>query len=265
MITLNFRKKKNGVPVLSKEEIEVLAERVISSYKPIRNLEAGALDLEHFIECYMGLNMDYNDLSHNKSILGMIVFDNCKVPVYDVEKAKAKYIPVGEGTVIIDNSLLEEEQLRRGRFTLAHESSHWFLHRQIYQKNKNQISLFDTLEIKEKELPVIKCRTLDIENIGRKKLSTDNEFIEWQADYMASALLMPKNSFTKVTKGKFKSSRIAKGFYEIGTDFEMDIWAEAIAYELADIFEVSVTAVKIRLKNLGFIREQVDQRRSLFD
>lgn len=265
MITLDFRKKKNGVPILSKEKIEVLAQRVINSYKPIRNLEVGALDLEHFIECYMGLDMDYKDLSHNRSILGMMVFDNCNVPVYDVDRDKAKYIPVDEGTIIIDNSLLEEEQLRRGRFTLAHEAAHWFLHRQIYQKNKNQISLFDTLEVKEKELPVIKCRTSDIENIGKRKLSTDNEFMEWQADYMASVLLMPKNSFTKVTREKFKSSRITKGFYEMGTNFETDLWAEAMAYELADIFEVSVTAVNIRLKNLGFIREQEDKRGSLFE
>lgn len=265
MVRLNFRKKKNGVPILSKDEIEVLAERIINSYKPTNNFEAGSLDLEHFIECYMGLDMEYKDLSHNKSILGMMVFDNCKVPVYDKERDKAKYIYVDEGTIIIDNSLLEEEQLRRGRFTFAHEASHWFLHRQIYQKDKNQISLFDTFEVTEKELPLIKCRTSDIENVGIRRLSTDNEFIEWQADYMASVLLMPKDAFAKTTREKLQSFTNSKGFYEMGTNWEMNSCAEVMAYELADIFEVSVTAARIRLKNLGLIREQGDERQILFE
>lgn len=265
MITLNFNKKKNGVPVLSKDKIEFLAEQVMSSYKPNRNFEAGALDLEHFIESYMDLDMDYKDLSHDRSILGMMVFDNCKIPIYDKEIDKAKYIDVDERTVIIDNSLLEEEQLRRGRFTLAHEAAHWFLHRQIYQNDKNQISLFENQGNRANKIPAIKCRTSDIAYGKKRKLETDDEFIEWQADHMASAMLMPKNAFAKVARSKFKSSQIVEGFYQIGTDFEMDLWASVMAYELADLFEVSQKAANIRLVNLGFIRQQEDQRRSLFE
>lgn len=265
MINLKFRKKKNGIPVLSAYEIENLSDQITNSYKPNRNLMGEALDLDHFIECYIGLDMDYKDLSHNKSILGMMVFDNCKVPVYDVEKDKAKYINVDEGTIIIDNSLLAKEQIRRGRFTLAHEAAHWFLHRHIYITDKKQISLFDTLEIGEKRIPVIKCRTSDIVCGEKRKLNSDDQFIEWQADYMASALLMPKNAFAKVARDRFKSSNIIKGFYKMGTDYETDLWADVMARELADMFEVSVTASKIRLKNLGFIRERGDQRLSLFE
>lgn len=36
--------------------------------------------------------------------------------------------------------------------------------------------------------------------------------------------------------------------------------AEVMAYETADFFEVSVTAAKIRLKNLGFIKDQQDRQ-----
>ncbi|MBU5227041.1 hypothetical protein KQI36_10360 [Clostridium senegalense] len=35
-----------------------------------------------------------------------------------------------------------------------------------------------------------------------------------------------------------------------------DLWEEVLPYELADIFDVSVTVAKIRLKNLGFICEK---------
>lgn len=265
MISLDFRKKKNGVPILSKDKIEVLAEQVLSSYKPDLIFNPGVLDVELLIEHYADLEMDYQDLTHDGSILGMIVFNDCIVPVYDVYNKKAKRISVNEGTIIIDNSLLKEEQLRRGRFTLAHEVAHWFLHRHMYIQDKNQISLFDSMETVQKELPVIKCRTSDIIDGRKKQLNTDDDWVEWHADYMASALLMPKNAFVAVAREKFQSARIAKGFYQMGTNFEMDLWASVIAYELADLFQVSVTAANIRLINLGFINEEQDQRQSLFE
>jgi Zn-dependent peptidase ImmA (M78 family) len=261
MIQVDFRTKKNGVPILSKDEIEYIAEAVLQDYNPKLLDNPGVLDVEHFSECYASLEMDYQDLTHDRSILGMTVFNNCYIPVYDPENDRAKKIPVDEGTILIDNSLLEDDQLRRGRFTLGHEASHWLLHRQIYVVNKNQISLFDDLE--EEKQPVIKCRTTDIECVGKKRLVTDDDWMEWQADYMASALLMPKKAFTKLVEGEFKSVGIDDGYYQIGTDFEKDLWADVLGYELADIFEVSVTAAKIRLRNLRFIRDHQERQYSL--
>lgn len=260
LISLDFRTKKNGVPILSRREIEDIAEQVIHSYKPKLVNSPGVLDVELFIENYAELEMDYQDLTHDGSILGMTVFNDCRIPVYDAENEKAVRMTVNEGTVLIDNSLLESDQLRRGRFTLAHEAAHWLLHRQMYLENKNQISLFEALEMEEKKLPVIKCRTSDIESKGKKELVTDDEWMEWQADYMASVLLMPRKAFSSLVKEKFKSAKIDKNFYRLGTDFETDLWAEAMAYEMADFFEVSVTAAKIRLKNLGFIKDQQDRQ-----
>ena len=68
--------------------------------------------------------MDYQDLTHNRSILEHI-FNDCNIPVYDANTNKAKRIAVNEGTVIIDNSLLED-LIKTRRFTLAHEFAHWF-------------------------------------------------------------------------------------------------------------------------------------------
>jgi Zn-dependent peptidase ImmA (M78 family) len=259
MVQLNFRTKKNGVPILSKNEIEEIAEIVMRDYDADILEEPRSLDIDHFSECYAELEMDYQDLTNDQSILGMMVFNDCRIPVYDAEENKAKRITVYEGTVLIDNSLLEDDQLRRGRFTLSHEVSHWFLHRQIYKEDKNQMSLFDFIAAPEKQ-PIIKCRSVDIESNRRKELVTDDDWMEWQADYMSSALLMPKKSFSKAIRKKFKSAGIKNGYYKMGTDFEQDLWAEVLHYELADIFDVSVTAAKIRLKNLGFIKDEQESR-----
>jgi Zn-dependent peptidase ImmA (M78 family) len=262
MIPLNFRTKGNGVPILSKDTIEHFAEIIMQDYKAKRLEVPWVLDVEHFSECYAGLEMDYQDLTHDKSILGMMVFNNCYIPIYDVEENKAKRISVDEGTVLIDNSLLESNQLRRGRFTLCHEVAHWLLHRQIYMVNKNQISLFD--DLKDEKQPVIKCRTIDIECSGRKQLLTDDDWMEWQADYMASALLMPKNVFIEVVRERLNSVGIKDGCYQMGIDLEKDLWAEVMSYELADLFDVSVAAIRIRLRNLKLIREYEDGRQLYF-
>lgn len=264
MISLDFRTKKNGVPILSKKEIEDIAEQVLYSYKPTLVTEPGVLDVELFVESYAGLEMDYKDLTHDGSILGMIVFNDCHIPVYDAEREKAKRIPINEKTIIVDNRLLEEDQLRRGRFTLAHEAAHWFLHRHLYLQDKSQISIFDVMKIEDKKLPLIKCRTSDIESNGRKELGTDDDWMEWQADYLASTILMPQRAFSKVVKGKFQSAKIREGCYPLGTDFEKDLWVDVMARELADLFDVSVTAAKIRLKSLGFVIEQQDHQQHLF-
>ena len=257
LIKLDFKTKNNGTPVLKRVEIDNLAERVLQDYNSKILQEPCSLDVEHFSECYAGLEMDYQDLTHNQSILGMTVFNDCYIPVYDADNNKAKRIPVNEGTILIDNSLLNEDQLRRGRFTHAHEIAHWLLHRHIYTINKMQMILFDSAIPNE---PVIKCRTNDIESTGKRQLVTDDDWIEWQADYMASALLMPKKIFTRYVTAKFKSAGMVGMCYEMGTDFEKDLWADVLSREIADIFDVSLTAAKIRLKNLNFIKEKQEYK-----
>lgn len=251
MISFKFNSKANGVPILSKNEIEYVAKMILEDYKPKHLTTPTALDIEHLSECYAGLEMDYKDLTHDKSILGMIVFNDGYVPVYDAERNKAERLPVEEGTILIDNSLLEGDQRRRGRFTHCHEVAHWFLHKEIYVVDKNQLSFFDSKPRKTS----IKCRTIDIESPGRKQLVTDDDWMEWQADYLASALLMPEDAFIKAVNDYIRLLGMEDWFKENGIDPDKDMWAEGVAQGIAAIFDVSLTAAKIRLKNLGFKKD----------
>ena len=254
MIDLKFRTKKNGVPILSKNDMDSMAEYILRDYKEKVINEPSVLDIESFAEFYMGLQMDYQDLSHNRSLLGMMVFNDCQVPVYDAIKQQAKYISVGEGTALIDNSLLKEDQKKRGRFTIGHEASHWIFHRKKYHVNPRQLSWFDDFTGIE---PMIKCKTANVEGIARKsRFNTDNDWMEWQADYMASALLMPKVTFAMAVKCLFKQIGI-KRYYEKGIDADLDRWAEdKLPKMLANIFDVSIKAAAIRLVSLGFVPEK---------
>ena len=68
------------------------------------------MDIEGFIEFYLGMTPDYQYLSHNGVYLGMTVFnDTNKVPVYDPATNRAEYISAKARTVIIDNRLSGRE------------------------------------------------------------------------------------------------------------------------------------------------------------
>ena len=71
--------------------------------------------------------------------------DTDKVPVYDPQNNCADYISAKAHTVIIDKTLLEENQEHRYRFTMGHEAGHEFLHKEYFAYDPDQITLFDLM------------------------------------------------------------------------------------------------------------------------
>ncbi len=262
MLQLDFRKKKNGVPILSQLEIDNIAEGLLMDYDPKLLKEPTSLDIELFSETYAELEMDYKDLTPDQSTLGATVFTDGEMPVYDMKRGKWDTVTVEEGTVIIDNSLLNPDQLRRGRFTLGHEIGHWLFHRHMFVVDKNQLTLFDSVPPKKESY--IKCRSSDIENPGGK-IKTDDDWMERHADYFAAALLMPKTTFKKAVQKMFMQVGLLDSHYRLGTDHDLDLWALFLPRDLADIFDVSTAAARIRLKKLGAIIEPKSGPQLLFD
>lgn len=111
---------RSGVPVLSRKEIEQIGEMLVREFAP-RILETPqALNVDLFAQDYLGLEQDFQYLSHCGLYLGMTVFnDTDSIPVYDPENGCAKYISARAKTVIIDCLLLEKNQENRYRFTMA--------------------------------------------------------------------------------------------------------------------------------------------------
>lgn len=261
MINFHDRKRSSGLPILSMKEIDHFAELILSDFNGCLLEEPFPVDIESLLEFYLGLILDYQDLTPNQSILGMTVFNDCHIPVYNAEYNTAKIIPVSEKTVLIDNSLLEEDQKGRYRFTLGHEAGHWIFHRDKYLENKQQTSLFKV----EEAQPVVKCRATDIENSSRRNsLTTDNDWMEWQADYMASALLMPKSTFQRAVLDLLKQAGITEGYIVRGISDDWDMFIQAITIELAETFQVSLPAARIRCEKFGVIREKAERQKMLF-
>ena len=132
---------------------------------------APPIPIEDIVEKHLKLGIEFDDMHRlfgvprsglglDPDILGAIFFD--------------------ERRIVIDESLDPEENPSkegRYRFTLAHEGGgHWRLHRHLFAKDPAQVSLFD-----EPAAPSVVCRS-----------SQAKEPVEWQADFYASCLLMPR-------------------------------------------------------------------------
>ena len=130
--------------------------------------------------------------------------------------------------------------LGRYRFTLAHEAGHWLLHRQLFQKTANQLTLLS----ENADRPEYICR------------SGSTEPIEYQANRFASCLLMPKEMIKRAW-GEWR--RDMDPIYltdlraEAGANVTDDIVFENAIRPFAATFEVSAEAMRIRCEGMGLL------------
>jgi len=245
MISLRYKTGKTGVPILRNADIDADAELLLQDYNPDLLKNPQPLDVEDFTENYLKLNMHFDNLSHDGSIWGCMVFNKGHIPVYVPEHDRAEYCPVEANTVLIDNSLVDDESEYAFRSTMMHECGHDLYHSQIYKENDSQISLF--LMGKQQEIiSATVCRSIDIVGNGQRSLKSDQDWIEHHAKYFSAAILMPKSMVNHICSEPTLRKDLTTEFCGFEEEF--------LAAHLSNIFNVSPTSAKIRIKqlNLGF-------------
>ncbi|NLJ73013.1 MAG: ImmA/IrrE family metallo-endopeptidase [Syntrophomonadaceae bacterium] len=253
------RRDKSRVPILSAKEMDELAEELIADYKPDLIKNPQPIDYEHFLQFYLEADLLYETIARDGLTLGLTSFDHGLTKVYDLEKQEEKDIDVVEGTIILDTRLKSVGQAGRLRFTALHEAGHWWCHKEVYQKDRNQLSLFP-----EDNRPIIKCRSQSIENFAYKRCDTSDDWMEYQADYMASALAMPKTPFINTARWILKDRGITGNRVILGDDILHDMFAlQSFPKYIAEVFGVSRKAAEIKLKNFGFIVEAKEANREV--
>jgi hypothetical protein len=81
------------------------------------------IDINYLIRDCLYLDVYSKRLSPDKSVLGLVAFDDTTIPCYDLHFNPTTF-DVYAGNIVIDLSLSGQRQLPRRRFTLAHELSH---------------------------------------------------------------------------------------------------------------------------------------------
>jgi Zn-dependent peptidase ImmA (M78 family) len=249
-----------SVPYLTEAAIERDAAALLAEYARARGvLIAPPVPIEDIVEKHLKLCIEFDDAhklfgiprdpERGADILGAIFFD--------------------ETRIVIDESLDPVE--RRGtegryRFTLAHEAGgHWRLHRWIFAKDPVQAALFGG-----PEAPSFICRS-----------SQAKRPEEWQADFYASCLLMPKNLVVEAWRERFghtnprvlrRKNRIMLPDYvsdEIAAPIQSserqsdDDFINEFVRPFARKFLVSMVAMRIRLEKLGLLHREVPPQRTL--
>lgn len=214
------------VKFLSESQIEKAAMQLLAGYSAKFGPISAPIPVDEVLECYLGLNLDFKDLSvYGDDVLGA---------TWPREKR-----------VAVDQSLdpsVFPHKLGRYRFTVAHEIGHLELHAHQLRDGE-QPALFG-----KTEGPAIVCRS------GSKK-----EPIEWQADQYAAHLLMPADMVYPVWREVYGD----KPYVAIDEIAELSQRADAtefttptvsVARKMAKRFEVSGQAMQIRLESLRLIR-----------
>jgi len=234
-----------GVPVLSKHELEYLADQHTQAFSRYDGKDNPGFSAWKFAAHYLGKTVRFEWLSNDGCILGLSSFANgTKVPVYLPEEQRVNWLELGPDTILLSKTL-EDSLLDPGkpRFTLMHECAHHLLHKRYFQRK----AASGSGEVIAYSLQRDEERAFTHENI----VWTDEDRIEWQANYLASALLMPEKRVDRIL--------VEKGYQEDYFQHVLAGSSERAAYQqlisrLARAFKVSMKAAKIRLEALGFER-----------
>lgn len=236
-------------PYLSESDIERDAELLLAEFTRAKGIALRApIPIEDIIEKYLNLHVEFDDLHRRLN-----------VPRAGTNSASDVFgaIWFDSGTIVIHESLDPEVLPRvegRYRFTLAHEGGHWRLHRALARPDADQQPLFtDAIS------PTVVCRS-----------SRAKERVEWQADYFASCLLMPRELLFDAWTERFGNANPRRQRKLFTADLERldaarresllqaskpfdDQALEQFAAPLAAQFLVSRQAMRIRLEKLGLL------------
>jgi Zn-dependent peptidase ImmA (M78 family) len=137
--------------------------------------------------------------------------------------------------ILISLALREDDH--KFRFTLAHEIAHLILHAKLLEGISEKSDNEDTLLM------------------SQYSGSEQGRRMEFQANKLASTLLLPTNALVQVVARYFKQNNINKGYLYFDNQSVNRQLVNGLIYNIVEAFNVSPTVAKIRLVELKLIRD----------
>lgn len=217
--------------LVTNAEIEEVGQNLIRSYIGSREPPPTCIDIEGFIEDYLHLPIVYAGIAEkDRDKLGFVSDGKYPLEVFDGRKKVSTVFPIG--TIVIDRYLLRADKSGQRRFTLAHEAAHV-----IFERMSPTAAgpCFNRFFDKEHEYSV-------------EELREHFNICEMQTDRLASVLLMPR-FLVERTLCDFRNGE----FVRLYGDNVMSSEDKLSVQKMADCLGVSFSALRIRLKELGFM------------
>lgn len=225
--------QKHRVKFLHEKQIEREAKLLLDEWAEKGHQITVPIPLDDLVELHLRLPFEIVDLRSQfggHDVMGAIWFN--------------------DGTIRIDASLDPHEfpHLRgRYNFTVAHEVGHWRLHRSQLLDDPNERTLFEA-----GSKPAFVCR------------DGDSVPEEWQANAFAGCLLMPRELvFNEWHAWRGDDAPVPDTDLDVRSlagdrKRNVEIARETLCKPLAERFEVSARAMRIRLENLGLFVKEIE-------
>lgn len=224
---------------LSRRDIEKIAQGVVNEYMALPKIQISESPtrIDPFIlaENLLSLKVDFRHLSLDKLTFGVTSYFATVAPIYDEENEISLY-PLDGKTIVIEKDLAFDPMKGKFNFTICHETSHHILRRLYPDAYGPQI-----------EEPVLHFYRYD-------KPNAITNWEEWQATTLAAAILMPEDILKKnmITVGIGESLDVLNARYRKDDFYKF--------CSLASLMGVSITALRIRMKQLGLLKADYYRR-----
>lgn len=223
--------------IFSKTELEDMADSINRRHFSDRLNCVSALDPYDLLE-KIGCDYEWKYISPDKSILGMTFFDDGTWHIWSdgkFEKGKTTYHSeqFSKGTVVINQTVLDNMKQEEENWIVTHEAGHWI-------KDQYYFKL-------QEDTPFQICKKNDFEKTYWNQRSSKLEIIERQTNYLAAALLMPR----EVTRDEFFKIGRYKNIPKQPIEFKsyMRAWIAKLAKE----YNLNYNPVLYRLYDIGVL------------
>lgn len=220
---------------LSREDIEILSEKVIRRYKGMcvpKKCLCYNVNIRE-LASLLGYHIEFHHLSNEGTILGRTTSGPMYIEIYD-ELGQGKWYYMDGSAILVEKSLLlGPYNASRINFTIAHELAHQIINRTYpeFAGVRNRM-VYDY------------CR-------GAETCRTAKSWYEWQADALAAALLMPMDA-------------VQDGMFMFGLGEKMKVLSRRYSpdkfrqfCDLAEYMQVSRTALAYRMEQLGLLERNL--------
>jgi len=224
--------KDTFVPDIRKENLDAVAEQVLERYYPEALREPAAIDTDVLLK-RLRLRKVERRISADASVFGRIYFEDVDADFYNEETRKMETVHVKAGTIFVDPMIFFLRTMGSLKNTIIHECVHWIFHRPVFVLEK----------INDHSLTQLDCAVTG--GVRGRTWSVAAQ-IEWQANALAPRIQMPKRMFQKKA-----DAVLARLMAERQANSVLDVIVEAIG-QMAEFFEVSRLAAKIRMVELGY-------------
>lgn len=239
-------KSKRDLPYLTPQGFDDEASLVLAEYGNARgHITDPPIPLDDIVEGHFKLVVEIQDLL-------------AEYPEGDVQGA----IWFNDMRIAIDQRLVPEDfpaMLGRYRFTLAHELAHWRLHRHMYLRRANEKTLLPDQVVRPDH--VLRSRATDPK--------------EYQANQLAACILMPREMVKRAWhewRGDMEPLYLddlrankhaillaecqARGSFNSFGDSQDDMLLLQVSRPLAEKFQVSPDAMRIRLQGMKLLLDK---------